>query len=524
MKKVLLIVIDALNSWALRPVLEAESNHEPRLSTLRELIRRGGVCWNTVSVFPSITPAATSSIATGCYPSQHGIMGAHYYDREADRVHYFGSDIWVVASRRFGNFFDDFVHLMNDRCLLAPTLFDRLEADQINCGSLNYLIFHGPHRHGGLTPWLLRLWPGVPKKLEFHGPSLLCLGDFVASCENGRDASCEGLEGRGGIWNRFGFSDRTTGDLLYQLGRDRLPQFTLAYFPDNDFRSHADGPEEAIEAVAHVDRMIDTFARSWGGVSEMLKEVTVLITGDHSQSPTRERSANPGIDLTKVLADYRIVDAGQAWDNGDQLMICPNLRVAQIYLRKELELEIERIAARLLEDERVDQVMWRSRVDGNQPSLYHVRTRRSTFAFHRSRDTNGDESVVDDYGNRWVVQGELAAVDAHVDEQQRIRYATYPNALERIAGGFDRRFTGDLWVTAHVGYEFTLPRTDIYDAGGSHGSLHRDDSLSPLIVAGHGQDIVIPQECRSIDIAPLCAHLLGTQLTSADGNMAMFHR
>ncbi|MEZ6054294.1 MAG: hypothetical protein R3C02_23365 [Planctomycetaceae bacterium] len=41
-------------------------------------------------------PAATASIATGVYPTEHEIAGAFWYNREDDRVAYYGDDFWVV--------------------------------------------------------------------------------------------------------------------------------------------------------------------------------------------------------------------------------------------------------------------------------------------------------------------------------------------------------------------------------------------------------------------------------------------
>ena len=80
-KSLILAIIDALGSWIVRPAVEAG-----RLPNLAALIQHGQVNWDCTSVMPSITPAATASLATGVYPCEHKIMGAYYYDREAGRV------------------------------------------------------------------------------------------------------------------------------------------------------------------------------------------------------------------------------------------------------------------------------------------------------------------------------------------------------------------------------------------------------------------------------------------------------
>jgi hypothetical protein len=255
----------------------------------------------------------------------------------------------------------------------------------------------------------------------------------------------------------------------------------------------------------------------------MLEEVTVIITGDHSQSCTKPAQEDAGIDLSSVLEQYRIVDAGAPWDNGEQLMICPNLRVAQIYLRRDLELDRDRIVELLLQDSRVDQVLWRTGQVAEEVSWYHVASELGQISFRQAEAEGRDDAVVDDFGNWWSFQGDLRVVGAQCHEGRRIEFFDYPNAFERIVGGFDQRYTGDLWVTAKLGFEFSLPRTSIYDAGGSHGSLHRQDSLSPLIVAGYGITGPVPNQCRSVDVAPLCSSLLGHPMPDTDGDLSVFH-
>ena len=54
--------------------------------------------------------------------------------------------------------------------------------------------------------------------------------------------------GPGGMFHRFGFADDNTTDLLLDLIQEEaLPDFRLAYFPENDFRSHEVGPEAAVD-------------------------------------------------------------------------------------------------------------------------------------------------------------------------------------------------------------------------------------------------------------------------------------
>ena len=87
-------------------------------------------------------------------------------------------------------------------------------------------------------------------------------------------------------------------------------------------------------------------------------------------------------------------------------------------------------------------------------------------------------------------------------------FRDYPNAFERIAGVLDLDQSGDLWVTARPGCEFEVPGGSAHVGGASHGALHALDSYSPVIVAGGGSPWRLPPAMRSVDIAPLCMHIL----------------
>ena len=76
-KPVLLLVLDGIRPDVLRVAIR--EGGAPSLGALAE---RGEAVWDAVSVFPSITPAATAAIATGEAPSGSGIVGHAWYDEE----------------------------------------------------------------------------------------------------------------------------------------------------------------------------------------------------------------------------------------------------------------------------------------------------------------------------------------------------------------------------------------------------------------------------------------------------------
>ena len=500
MKKVLLIVIDACTSRILMPAIE-----DGRLPNIAALARAGALDPNCVTIFPSITPAATASIVTGCYPQEHGIAGAFWYDADEERVLFFGDDVWVVMSEGVGKFFEDFLVKLNHERLRAETLFQTVERAGLRAACLNYFIFHGDTEHKVHVPFLLSLLPGVPFSEVVHGPSMLCLGDFI---EN-RDAAGEKVEARGGIFNTYGLKDEGTAQFLIKLARDRaLPDFTLAYFPDYDLHSHKVGPVKGIEALIELDEKFGKIYEAFGGLEAMLEEVCVVLTADHSQSMIGEDKEKAGIHLDEVLAGFALADAGEPWDGDDQLMVCPNMRAAQIYFHRPDVEQLERVVHQLLTDPRVDQVMWRDALVAKGGRGYRVVTHdRGILHFWTGAD--GRMSAVDRQQQRWSWEGDLSTLDARVTPDGVLEFGDYPNAFERIACGLDNEEGGDLWVTATPDHEFCVPRTEVHTGGGSHGSLHILDSLVPLLLAGAPDGITLPDNPRAVDVAPLCLSILG---------------
>lgn len=76
-RKVVLIIIDGCR----QDYLEMGG-----IDTIRQLMREGVYAEDCRTVFPSMTHPAHTSIVTGLYPSSHGILTHHYYDRQCGRL------------------------------------------------------------------------------------------------------------------------------------------------------------------------------------------------------------------------------------------------------------------------------------------------------------------------------------------------------------------------------------------------------------------------------------------------------
>ncbi|MBI1297872.1 hypothetical protein GC175_23300 [bacterium] len=553
MKKVLLIVIDSATGWVFEQALA-----EKRLPHLANLANAGEIRYDSVAVFPSITPAATSSIATGRYPVAHGIAGNYWFDEEDNSLIYYGSDVPAIVNQGLGNFFEDFLVLFNHKRLKSPTIFHTIEAAGRASACLNFLIFHGPHAHDVVIPPLVELLPGVELSKTAYGPTILSLGVLVKPRLPGAE---EPLDVAGGPQHKFGFDDENSAVLLRQLIEQRaLPDFTLAYFPDYDGACHAKGPWNALPTLEKIDGFLGDLIAAYGGLEAMLADVCIVLSGDHAQCDIVDNE-HGGIQLDDMLQGFSVVKVGVPADqmtDDDDLIVCPNLRMAQIYLREAVDNRKERldeIAAQLLADARIDQAFWRTQLDDGRAE-YHVYTRdRGELQFRRANEeetneeetnkeetnkeetnkeetnkeetnkeetnkeetnkeeTNKEETneetetAADVYNCRWQWTGDLRAIDGHVDGDT-ITFGDYPNAFERIACFLDLPGSGDLALTAHTGYEFQVRGTSVHTGGGSHAALHRADSLSPLVLAGAPDGVHLPEHPRTVDLMPLCLTVL----------------
>ncbi|MGC1275640.1 MAG: alkaline phosphatase family protein [Planctomycetaceae bacterium] len=502
-KRVLMVIVDALATRVVEPAMG-----DGRLPNFAKLARYGQFeprCW---SMFPSITPAATCTLHTGLYPQNHGVAGAYWYDKKTDRVAYYGDDVWAIMAHGHGRYFREFQVSLNYEHLRSPTIYEIARQAGRRTACINSMWFKADVPHEVNLPLLFKLLPGIKSAETLRGPDVLCLADFVTCDPDGNGP----LTAPGGVTRRYGFHDETTAGYLLDLAsRGPLPDLTVAYFPNNDFESHQEGPLNAVPTLQYVDDALGRLFEARGGFQAFLEETAILITGDHSQSDTIDDESIRGIDLDDVLADLSVVGVGAEWDQGDQVMACPNMRAAQVYLRDGARLRAK-VVAELLAEPRIDQVLW-AEPSSSKPETYHVATAdRGTLVF---RSGTGLPYVGrDEFGTTWSWDGDLAVFDATLTDGI-VQFGDYPNAFERAAGGFFDE-AGHVLVTARLGHEFDLPKVATHP-GGSHGSLHALDSTSPLFAAGLPDGMTLPSPSRTVDFVPLALQALGIDFPFAPG-------
>jgi hypothetical protein len=117
-------------------------------------------------------------------------------------------------------------------------------------------------------------------------------------------------------------------------------------------------------------------------------------------------------------------------------------------------------------------------------------------------------ALSDRRGGSWSLDGASAALRLRV-RSGRVTSDVYPDGLGRLWSALECAHAGDVLVSASPGFEFVDWGGADHVGGGSHGSLHRDDSEGVLLLCGIEAP---PREQWSItDVAPLVLEHFGVR-------------
>lgn len=452
--KLILTVIDGM-----KPTMVERAMRAGNAPALKAIADRGRYVSECTAAFPSVTPVCAATIATGVLQDEHEIPSMNWYSRAEQRYVEYGSSF--SASRRFGlnRQLVDTIFNMNATHLApdVPTVFETLDdTGRVRTAGTTYLIYRGRHEHEISRDFALTRAASQLFKRSALGPRELFYADIFAS----RKTTC---------WSRMGIPgmrDQHAGCVGSHLVEHDLFDFMLLSLPDNDAHSHKNGPHAQITSIAAADAELWRVMEAGGGCDAFLDEHAMIVMADHSHSHI-ERT----IDLTGAFADWRVLPPSGAGARHAELALCPAQRSAMIYLLLESRSALPRVVAAARELEGVDLVMWwdaeRVRIGGVRGEL--------SFA-------PGDE-VADPRGRRWSLDGSLETLLAHVEDGV-LRSDNYPDALARVWAAMACPTSGDVLLSAAPAYEFPDWGNRAHVRGGSHGSLHRADSLGALLFCG----------------------------------------
>ena len=481
-KKLVLVVIDAL-----KPAMLERAIASGRAPSLARIMEAGVYVDDCVAAFPSVTPVCAATITTGVGPDQHRIPSMNWYHREEARYVEYGSSF--SASRQFGvlRSLTDTVYRMNAEHLSheVETVFESLDDAEVRTAGTTYLIYRGRHHHEVANETALaRIVTSTLFRRTIDGPLELFYADLYAS----RKTGCRGQLGMPGI------RDQHTGCVGAYLVEHDLFDFLLFSLPDNDAFSHKNGPHAQVTSIAAADRQLERLMHAGGGPEAFLDQHAVIVTSDHSQAPVEER-----IRLDVAFAEFDVATPSASRSIGAEVALSPAQRSAMVYVLDEDRREqvLERALEAVKDLEGVDIVAWRT---GEEAV---VRSGRGELRFAPGGD------LVDSRGGRWSVEGDLAALLAEVQDG-RFLCTEYPDPLDRMWSALTCPTAGDVLLSAAPGYEFVDWGGADHVGGGSHGSLHRSDSLGALLWCGTGPDSRTGRDQWSLrDVAPMVREHFG---------------
>jgi hypothetical protein len=500
-KKLVLTYVDSLRTDMLERAVAEE-----RAPTFAALLERGVLVPDCVSSFPSVTPVACAEMVTGVGADRHWISGMNWYHRLERRYVEYGSSLEATRSVGVFRALYDLVYNMNLGHLSpeVETLFERLDDAGARTACTPFLIYRGRHRHQVSLDGLLRRAVDATRLKFVHhtwGPRELFYGDLYAS----REVPCKST-------SIPGVRDPYSACCAAELARADAFDFLLFSLADNDNYSHRHGPEASVESIARADTCFAELVEAGGGLDSFLDRHALILVADHAQT-----AVDRGLPLAELLArEWSVLAPSEERPEPAQLAVSPTGRAAHVYLlpAQGEPAAHDEVRHRLAQTEGVDLVCWLER-PGGEP-LERREMGLPDHAAVAAVERGGEQvrfrpggAIEDLRGASWDLRGEPGVVGGRI-EDGRLRGEEYPDPLARVFSALASPHAGDFIVSLAPGYEAVDWGGTSHVGGGSHGSLHRGDSLGPLLFVGCGPQRADEREQWSLrDVAPIVLEHFG---------------
>ncbi|HEV2812533.1 MAG TPA: alkaline phosphatase family protein [Solirubrobacteraceae bacterium] len=454
--KLVLAVIDGMKPSALERAVATG-----RAPTLGLLMERGTYVDDCCAAFPSVTPVCAAAIATGTLQDRHRIPSMNWWSREEKRYVEYGSSFGAARRLGINRQLVDTVYNMNMEHLAeeTPTVFEELDDAGHRTAGTTYLMYRGRHEHMfSKDTALTRIAGQTLFRRPILGPRELFYADVYAS----RATGCKSQLGMPGL------RDQHSGCVSAYMVEHDLFDFLLLSLPDNDTHSHKNGPHAQVTSIHDADRQLERVMRAGGGTEAFLESHAVIVVADHSHAAVEQR-----VDIIDAFGDLAVAGPGRAKPDDAEIAVCPAQRSAMVYVLvpDARDHVLPQVLGTALDLDGVDLAMHR------EQGVAIVTSRRGALSFAPG------EEVRDARGTEWIVRGNLEVLDARIEDGVFCSDA-YPDALARVWAALECPTSGDVLLSASPGYEFADWGGADHVGGGSHGSLHRSDSLGALVFAG----------------------------------------
>ena len=480
-KKLVLAVVDAM-----KPAMLDQAVASGRAPAMQLLMERGHHVSDCVAAFPSVTPVCSASIATGAAPDRHLIPSMNWYHRGESRYVEYGTSFKASQAFGFKRSLTDTIYKMNSEHLSpeTPTVFETLDDADVRTAGTTYLMYRGRHRHEPSTDTALTRIASAVFKEPVSGPREFFYADIFAS----RKTGCRSQLGLPGV------RDQHAGCVGQYLVEHDLFDFLLLSLPDNDTHSHKQGPDAQVASLAAADQQIERLMHAAGGPDAFLASHAVIVCSDHSQSQVEDE-----IDLFRAFDGFGVLPPSGVREGKTgvaEIALCPSSRAAAVYvLDREARGGLVRRVVRTMRGlEGVDLVM---HLTDHPDGEAAVHSDRGELRFAPRGD------LTDLRGDSWSVEGDADVLALDVRDG-RVTSDRYPDALGRVWAALRCRTAGEVLASARPGWEFLDWGRSHHVGGGSHGSLHANDSLGSLIWCGTGpEDPAVREQWTLRDVVPM---------------------
>ena len=277
---------------------------------LTELGRNSAQFVNHTSVFPSTTRASAASIATGCRPARHGLLGNTMAIDEGDGL---------VCLSVGAPDFRDRLHRATGRTLHVPTMAERVT------------------RAGDTAIAFSNVSPGAAYFLDPDGYGWVY--NAAGSFGPGRRplAAAEGLAVGKGEAGDNAVTERFCAEVL----EDRAPALAMLWLSEPDYTGHHTplGSPEHRRAIAAADANVRRVAEMVARLDPGGEDTLFVVGSDHGMETVAET-----IDLEGLLVDAGLKDGAGSSD----VVVAPNGTAALIYFTEPESANVAEVA-RLLE-------------------------------------------------------------------------------------------------------------------------------------------------------------------------------
>lgn len=443
------------------------------------LIENGIYFPDVVSSFPTMSVSIDTTILTGTYCNKHRLPGLVWFNKKENRLVNYGShirELWKLGLSR--SLEDIFFHMNNDHISKeVKTIHEELENKGKNSASINALVHRGNTPHNYKFPKLLTWFTSIQKDRQTLGPKVFTYGSLkkISTSKKFQRA-----------WQKFGFNNSfSVQELTYLIKDEKLPPFTIAYFPDLDQSVHKHGRMD-VKGIVKVDQHLQKILNVYDSWEEALHQNIWITIGDNGQAWIDSDRKKALIDLRKMLGTYRIMKLKEGFRPNDQIVLAVNERMSYIYTLDLNTLPIKKLIEEVEKEERIDVIAWKE----------------GTFIKVRSGGKKGElryrigGELIDIYDQSWSIEGDIELLNISINDK-RIRYGDYPDALARIYSSLHSHEGDFIIVSAKPGYEFIGEGSPTHVGGASHGGLHQQDSLVPMIITGTHS---VPSYLRLMDL------------------------